>query len=139
MQKIFNINKSTMICSFATLLIAMATTSPATAADFSKTCINIALQGSALTAQCLTWSPREREEQYVTTSLNLDNGIGNKDGILKWGGTNFSRTCKNIKLFGTRRSFFQADCLRPNRVTTVPSALNLDDRISNGNGVLKFD
>jgi hypothetical protein len=73
----------------------------------------------------------------VTTSLNLDNGIGNKDGFLIWGGTNFSRTCKNIKL--SSKAILQADCIRANGVTSLTTELNLDDRINNSNGVLKFD
>ncbi|MDK9717630.1 MAG: CVNH domain-containing protein [Trichlorobacter sp.] len=130
--------EKTVACALTTaLLIAMAGASNVSAANFSKTCNQIALQGNILQANCARPNPRDPSNPfYHRTSLNLDSGIGNNDGVLAWGGTNFSQTCKNITL--TSNTVLKADCTRAG-VLSVNSILNLDDRINNTKGSLTFD
>lgn len=138
MKKNRSYAKKAVACALTTaLLIAMASASDVSAANFSKTCNQIVLQGNILQANCARPNPRDPSNPfYHRTSLNLDSGIGNNDGVLAWGGTNFSQTCKNITL--TSNTMLKADCTRAG-VLSINSILNLDDRINNTNGSLTFD
>lgn len=138
MKKNSSYTKKAVVYALTTaLLITVASASNVSAANFSKTCNQIALQGNILQANCARPNPRDPSNPfYRRTSLNLDSGIGNNDGVLAWGGANFSQTCKNITLTGN--TVLKADCTRAG-VLIVNSILNLDDRINNTNGSLTFD
>ncbi len=62
--------------------------------------------------------------------------IGNDNGVLQWGGQNFASTCEGIRLEGAGALF--ADCKRRDG-SFANTSINLDDRISNIFGTLKFD
>lgn len=128
------------------LLLALATATPSSAANFIDSCENFGLQGTTLTASCRQVDIN-RNAKMVPASINLDSIIGNTNGILTWGGSNFSSTCKNIQLKspgftpkGSRppkEAILQADCTQM-QVMTVANSLNLDERIYNNNGTLVY-
>lgn len=122
---------------FALIMTFLVLTIPAEAGNFSLTCKNISLQGAILKADCEKKPNRPGESvSYRVATLNLENGIGNNDGVLSWGGTNFRQSCKNISLEG--RATLKADCSK-NDLVYLPSSLNLNESISNDDAVLKFD
>lgn len=138
MQKDISYTRKATACALTTaLLLTLANAGTVSAANFSKTCKQITLQGSTLSANCAVPNPRDPGNPfYRSTSLNLDSGIGNNDGVLIWRGTNFSQTCKNISL--SSGVLLTADCTRAG-VMSITSTLNLDDRINNTQGTLSFD
>ncbi|PKN75753.1 MAG: cyanovirin [Deltaproteobacteria bacterium HGW-Deltaproteobacteria-10] len=138
MKKLVKLAAAITMFSFAvTFLVSVVMTGQATAGNFSKTCRNISLQGATLKVDCQKTPNRPGESSsYKAASLNLDNGIGNNEGTLLWGGTNFSQSCKNLSL--ERWTTLKADCGKKDLIY-LPSSINLDERISNIDAVLKFD
>lgn len=99
--------------------------------EFSRTCTNINVDGSTLTADC------ERiNGSYNDTSINLDNFIGNIDGTLEWGYSEFSLTCNEVGLAGSNR--LRAECRKRDQ-SPLGSYINLDEHIANIDGRLEFE
>jgi hypothetical protein len=106
--------------------------------EFSRTCEDIILSGSTLSAYC------EKADGYTLnkTSINLDEEIGNLDGTLSWGDHLFSQTCKSVGLgqsLSNRHYTLNGECERADGYTYIPTEIDLDDHIANINGVLKFE
>jgi hypothetical protein len=105
----------------------------AVAGGFKSTCKHISLE-SPVTLRALCRIGNSGMNQ--STILDLDAGLSNDSGTLKWGGRNFSQSCKNIKLQNT--TVLTAECLTGALVYGA-TQLDLNDRISNDKGDLKFD
>ena len=100
-------------------------------ANFQLTAKKIKLIGSFLSASLKksdgTWNK--------DVKLDLNNYIYNKEGSLKWGGSNFFLSCKNCKL-----SKAKLTCSCKNSAGKYSkSTLNLAEKISNINGSFSFD
>ncbi|RUT10718.1 hypothetical protein DSM107010_39580 [Chroococcidiopsis cubana SAG 39.79] len=104
----------------------------ALAGNFSRSCGNIRVeQGQFLHATC-----KDRSANNRNTSLDLNSGIGNKDGHLTRSGGYIS-TCKNIKWDGG--TTLQADCRTYSKDWRTGTKLDLNRVISNQDGNLTFD
>nr|5K79_A Chain A, Cyanovirin-N domain protein [Gloeothece citriformis PCC 7424]5K79_B Chain B, Cyanovirin-N domain protein [Gloeothece citriformis PCC 7424] len=106
--------------------------------QFSKTCEDITLDGSTLSAFC------QKADGYTLneTSINLDEEIGNLDGTLSWGDHNFSLTCDSIGLaqsLFTRTYVLAAECERRDGYTYIPTEIELDEHIANIDGTLTYE
>lgn len=103
--------------------------------QFSKTCKDINIEGSILSASCKTI-----KGYYQETSINLDAYVGNLDGILSWGDHNFSLTCDNVALAQSLRGEYEV----VGKCKTIAGDYNqtelaLDAHIANINGNLKYE
>ncbi|MEI6429793.1 MAG: CVNH domain-containing protein [Pseudanabaena sp. ELA607] len=96
----------------------------------SRTCQNISISGSILTASC-----ERNNGTYKDSRINLNPYIGNSDGRLIWDDQNFASTCNDMTLSG--RSILSAKCLT-NAYFRIFSFIDLDDRIVNIDGSLRF-
>lgn len=94
---------------------------------FSNSSSNIYLSGTNLCATC-----RDSQENEHTSSINLNNYIGNIEGTLTWGECNFAASSCNISLRGSTLS---AACDDSNGISHY-SSINLDNYISNIEGTL---
>ena len=111
-------------------VMSLMTTSPAVAGNFSQSCHSISVDGNQLSAICRTTDQRE-----VETGINLDQFIGNIDGNLTWGESDFSLSSSKMYMDG---SILFALCKKMNG-DEKPSGLNLDAAISNIDGNLMYD
>ena len=102
----------------------------ALAGDFSGSCKDLKLtDGHVLSATC-----KDRGANFRNTSLDLNSGIGNKDGhLITTGG--YAGTCKNIGLNGNS---LRADC-KTYKGDWRSTNLDLNRVISNQDGNLAFD
>lgn|GEM_PF-2671576 len=156
-------NTRQYIRSFLVAALLMATiTGQSKAQNFSETCRNISLQGKYLSAVCMTSmkctpgieSPCICDFLGMNcrigrpTAIDLNQGISNLAGALKFKGTNFSTTCSNLHL--EVKSGYEV--AMPGSVTLhakcktggllsldIPAALDLNTGLSNNKGVLLFD
>lgn len=147
MFKIITSKIRPVCCTLATALLVALATAHSASADFTSSCQNINIQGTTLTASCYQVNDN-RQRYLVPASINLDTVIGNTEGVLTWGGSQFSSSCKGIELQPPKNvpkkgehppvtAILQADCTK-SFVFTVPATLNLDERIYNSNGSLIF-
>ena len=97
---------------------------------FSKTCTNIAVSGSELSASC-----EKANGGQNNTSINLNPYIENEDGNLKWQPKNFIETCRDTSVSG---SSLKAECKTRNQ-NFVFTTINLDDHIANIDGNLRHE
>ncbi|MBD2482668.1 CVNH domain-containing protein [Planktothrix sp. FACHB-1365] len=138
MNKISTVFKAVFALLFVCLLSLNLVISPAMATgQFSKTCEDIKLEGSILSASCETISG-----SYQDTSINLDNFIGNLNGSLSWGDHLFSRTCKDIGLgqsLSTREYVLSAQCEKVDGRTYVQTEITVDEDIANIDGLLEYE
>jgi len=58
----------------------------------STTCRKVIINKGLLSAECL----KADEETYVTSSISLDNFLGNVDGKFILGGKNFSQSAQDV-------------------------------------------
>ncbi|KAF7367906.1 Cyanovirin-N [Mycena sanguinolenta] len=112
------------------LFVLCAMTALTEAGDFEATCtfIDVRLDLFAVTAEC-----QDHNGDFgPNMEKNLDLCVGNVNGSLV-PGTNFNQTCSNI----TNPDFLiiAADCITPSG-TTMESSINLNDAITNVDGVL---
>ncbi|MBD2778667.1 CVNH domain-containing protein [Iningainema tapete] len=123
------------ICILAFLLLAafLITPDAALAGGFKRTCEGIRVTGALLQARCA-----RANGEKVSAQLNLSDGIANRDGRLAWslGGGGFERTCRSIKY--PVLGLLGAVC-GDGRGGESSTAINIDEKISNQNGVLAFD
>ena len=103
----------------------------ASAGLFTKSCQSTSLSDSTLSSSC-----NDGNGGIKRSSINLNPLIGNDDRVLKWGRQNFDSTCEEIRLEGAGALF--ANCKRKDG-SLANTSVNLDDRISNIFGTLKFD
>ncbi|MDJ0737175.1 MAG: CVNH domain-containing protein [Nostocaceae cyanobacterium] len=123
----------TVTCFLFTLVILFGAFSNDALAlgDFSQTCYNSQVNGSVLSAIC-----RRINGSYNDTSINLNPGIENVDGQLKWQPSNFIATCRNTGLTGP--SVMSAEC-KTRAQRWVSTSINLDDHIANIDGTLMYE
>ena len=99
--------------------------------SFSASSKDISITQTTLHAEC-----RKRDGTYVPSSLELNTCIENKEGALVWANQgNFGNSANNITLRGV---ILEADC-RKTIGMYVSASINLDERITNDDGVLKFN
>jgi hypothetical protein len=105
------------------------------AGDFTRTCSNITLVGTALEAMCRTIN-----QGQARSGISLNRYIANIDGRLTWRRNgNYSASSQNFELDQESGvTFLHCDCQRRDG-TWTSSALNLDERISNINGQLTYE
>jgi hypothetical protein len=97
--------------------------------NFTATCTGIHITGSGI----MTASCKKRNGQWNATALDLNTGVGNNNGTLVRGDTDFKATCRNIG--GT--SILSASCKRRNG-TYNRTALDMNPYINNSNGSLTW-
>ena len=108
------------------------------AKDFTRTCDGMILSGVAgadLIARCRTLT-----DEAIDTRIDLNDFIRNVNGHLTFTNTKgsfFTKTCRNIRLSRTRRTLF-ASCPTSSGAFRN-SSLRIDSRITNRNGVLKYE
>ncbi|NMG06876.1 CVNH domain-containing protein [Brasilonema sp. UFV-L1] len=98
---------------------------------FSRTCENISISGSKLSASC-----EKANGGFNQTSINLNPYIENVDGKLTWQPSNFIETCRGTGLSGS--NVLKAECKTRNQ-NFVSTSINLDDHIANIDGKLQFE
>ncbi len=99
--------------------------------SFSLTSSDIKIDNSGiLSAVCLDWDKNPRN-----SSLDLNGCIGNVDGFFKWGGHSFSHTAQSLEMIGNT---LMGELKSYKKDYWVQASLNLDERIKNDNGVLKY-
>ena len=97
---------------------------------FSASSTNVYLNSTVLNAQC-----RTIEGAVVSSSLDLNKCIANLLGILTWAANgNFGLSSRNLAVKG---SILTAECRKPDG-TYLPSSIDLDEKITNDDGVLKY-
>ncbi|MBH8577428.1 CVNH domain-containing protein [Nostocaceae cyanobacterium CENA369] len=122
---------------FALLFLLILLQSNIVLADgrFSGSCANIGIEkGRILEAYC-----RKNNGGYTQTSINLNNYIANDEGKLVWRRNGrYIATSKNCILTSQHGiSFLRCNTRRENGNWKL-STLNLDRRIANINGQLKY-
>ncbi|KAF9570364.1 hypothetical protein EC968_001865 [Mortierella alpina] len=101
--------------------------------NFTETSKNIRITGGhLLQATCQT-----KDGGYKDSTLDLNDFIGNEDGNFQWDGVNFSQTAEDVQIQVATDSTLSAE-LKARDQHLVPSKLNLDERITNNNGVLQY-
>ncbi|MEH2184468.1 CVNH domain-containing protein [Nostoc sp.] len=103
---------------------------------FTLTSSNITLEGSVLKAVSKTTAQKD-----VQTSIDLNDCIANIDGTLTWTkGGNFKATSRNIKVESSSgNTILRAESQKANGSSWVDASLNLDEKITNNEGTLRYD
>ena len=100
--------------------------------SFSKTCSNIKLEGSKLSASCRTSSGGTK-----SSSLDLNDYIGNTDGFFDITCTNYSTSgARNISLVS--RVILSGEFATSDGQFTRMTRLNLDNFVRNNSGSLAW-
>ena len=97
-------------------------------------CTDIRIDGSILSANC-----RRPGGSYEPSSLDLNSCVGNKNGIITWGSSDFYYTAREVRLgwYDGRPQLLAQ--LRNNHGYWGPDVdLELDQRIENKNGKLVY-
>ena len=94
---------------------------------FSNSSSNIYLNGTNLCATCLDSQGNKHD-----SSIDLNNYIGNIEGTLTWGESNFAGSSSNFSLSG---AVLSAECSDSDG-NTHHSSINLNNYISNQEGAL---
>ncbi len=98
--------------------------------SFSLTSINIAINSSGvLSADC-----KDLGGVYRSSTIDLNDYIGNIDGVFTWGSQGFSQTAYGFNVNGS----LLAGQLKKLDNSWVNASINLDEHIKNDNGVLKY-
>lgn len=119
------------------LLIAIAISfsavvGQALAGNFSLTCYDTNLSGSVLTSTC------EEADGYTlnSSSIDLNPYIENIDGNLQWQPGNYWETCDSMEVIDS--SIMSGYC-KTRAQYWNQTGIDLDDHISNINGVLMYE
>ena len=89
--------------------------------------------GSQLCADC-----RDRQGNHVSSYLNLDKHLGNRNGRFEWGGISFSKSAKNVHFVNDGDSFVLHASLRTRDGIWRQAKTNLSDWIANHDGKLVY-
>lgn len=100
---------------------------------FHKSAKDVDVIDGYLLAICTDCSGQDQEAE-----LKLDLYLGNSNGFFEWGGTNFSRSTKDMVVINEGDSIFLHAKLETKNLTWRDAKVNLSDRITNSNGVLKY-
>ena len=118
------------------IMVSIAMAGQAFAGGFSQSCKDFSLDYSTLKASC----KQEAQAVYRDANIDLDSYIGNNGGILVWGGKNFDKHCDHKQLIQVGYGQLQLRASCKNAAGTYgPAQINLDERISNMDGHLKYD
>ena len=100
--------------------------------SFSQTCSNIKLEGSKLSASCRTSSGGTK-----SSSIDLDDYIGNTDGFFDIANTKYSTSgASNVSLVS--RVVLTGELTMSDGESTRRSRLNLDNYVGNNSGTLAW-
>ena len=100
---------------------------------FHKSSHDIDVIDGYLLAICTDRSGQDRDSE-----LKLDLHLGNLNGAFEWGGTNFSRTARDVFVIDEGGSSFLHAKLQTKTMTWKDAKVDLSDRITNVNGKLKY-
>ena len=103
---------------------------------FQKTCKDVSLDGSVLIAKCENWTNNGKTREEKTSKLDLDKCIGNIDGKLTWGHTDYKKTSKSCKLINQLTLQCESQSKKGAFVTTT---YDLGLTVTNTNGTLTCD
>ncbi|KAJ6017473.1 Cyanovirin-N [Penicillium sp. IBT 35674x] len=78
---------------------------------------------------------QDEDGNWLATEINLDEIIGNGDGMFVWDSVNVSQSAKNIHLEGTTLT---ADLRTADGGYRERQSIDLNERIGNDNGNLVF-
>jgi len=98
--------------------------------DFSKSCSNIQLDGTVLSADC-----RRIDGSSFPASIDLNAYVSNQDGVLELDGNGFAFSSENV---GLSSNILSASCKRINGDFSS-SSLDLNARLTNRDGVLQVE
>ncbi len=118
------------ICLILVIGISFSLFSDSASAVFTDSCRDTNLNGPILSSSC-----KDRNGNYKYSSIGLNPFIGNRNGLLHWGGENFANSCEGIRLEGAGALF--ANCKKVNGDFNDTN-INLDNRISNTDGNLTY-
>ncbi|RBR23781.1 uncharacterized protein FIESC28_03397 [Fusarium coffeatum] len=79
---------------------------------------------------------RNREGEPCESEIDLDQFIGNQDGWFMWDGADWSHSAQDARLEGTTLT---AELPKRDGGYRERQGINLDDRITNNDGVLVFN
>lgn len=141
LRSLKNTFKIISVLSFILLGTVFITPNVALAGGFVDTCWDRRIEQPGrvyLTATC-----ENRNGDRVSARLDLSERIANYNGNLSWANPqgNFQDSCRSIEVWNQPLATFemlQADCADGNGGFN-DSRLNLNERISNQNGVLAYD
>jgi hypothetical protein len=121
----------------AIFVASIAVAGQAFAGSFSSSCKNISLNGAHLKAKCQMAVGGKWADE---SSINLNDHIGNRNGVLIWDSKKFDDHCESKWLDAATfsKQLLKARC-KTNNGTYVNAEVNLNERISNINGKLKYD
>lgn len=97
--------------------------------NFAASCNSFSFSGSTISASC-----RNKGGSYVRTSYNIDDCIGNTNGVFTCGGA-YSRSAQSQRLSGT---VLNAN-LQTSNGRWVQTSVNLNSFLSNTDGKLTCD
>ncbi|MBD3887004.1 CVNH domain-containing protein [Phormidium tenue FACHB-886] len=126
------------VLSLALLAASFLKPDAALAGGFARTCVDIQVQsdsgGAYLQARCTNANGQE-----VPAQLRISDYIANYDGNLSWalGGGGFHQSC-SPSMHPNDRPILNAICGN-GRGGFSRTSINLDEKISNQNGVLAID
>ena len=100
--------------------------------NFSNSCGSIRINRGSTTLRAVC---RRKNGTQINTSLNLNPFIGNVNGKLTWGSSNFALTCGPVNLINL--SFISTQC-RAKNGNLVTTTLNLNEKIANDDGRLTY-
>ena len=93
-----------------------------------ETCSNLNFRDGKFYADC-----QRDDGGFENSCLDLDQHIGNIDGVLTWGAKGFTQSCQNIFLDGW---FLVAECLCADGETYKSCRIDLRHKLCNKNGCL---
>ncbi|KAK6355805.1 hypothetical protein TWF718_000185 [Orbilia javanica] len=110
-------------------ILAIGVPTAVQAGGFVSSCAQIFLGGTWINALC-----RNPSGTYIPTAKDLNAEIGNANGLLIRRSSGYANSCKDCSL---DNGVLRCSCLRLNRYT--PASINLNNFLSNRNGVLTWD
>ena len=99
--------------------------------QFSKTCSNIKLEGSILSASCRTSSGGTK-----SSILDLDKHIGNTDGFFDVSCADYVSGAKDVSLIS--RTVLSGELTTTDGKSARKSRINLDNYVGNNSGTLTW-
>ena len=103
---------------------------------FQKTCKDVSLDGSVLIAKCENWTNNGKTREQIMSKLDLNNCIGNIDGKLTWGKSDYKTTSKTCSLINQLTLKCES---RSKKGAFVTTTYDLGLTVTNTNGKLTCD
>jgi hypothetical protein len=124
------------VCTAALLVFFIAVRQGAEAGcgGFQASCQDLSIGGDGvLSAQC-----KADGGNLLGTSINLDNYVGNSDGVLVPNNGGFSRSCQSIGLADQGDIYLTASCKQDNGAL-ISTSLDISTYVENNNGGLNWN